>query len=112
MVRCPYTATRFGCIDTFPRQRLPHGTTKTPVFMPVATQGTMKGVTPEQLENLEISLILNNTYIGSNFKITSALLKIGCESYHLGLAPGTEILEAAGGAHAFQGWKHNLLTDS
>ncbi|KAG8848304.1 hypothetical protein FRB91_010947 [Serendipita sp. 411] len=72
---------------------LSHGTTVLPAFMPVATQAALKGLTPLQVEQLGISLILNNTY-------------------HLGLRPGIEILEQAGGAHAFQGWRKNLLTDS
>jgi queuine tRNA-ribosyltransferase catalytic subunit len=59
--------------------------------MPVATQAALKGLTPQQTEDLGISLILNNTY-------------------HLNLRPGTKILEAAGGAHKFQGWRKNLLT--
>jgi len=59
--------------------------------MPVATQAALKGLTPQQTEELGISLILNNTY-------------------HLNLRPGTKILEAAGGAHKFQGWRKNLLT--
>ncbi|KAK1218486.1 hypothetical protein PQX77_018812 [Marasmius sp. AFHP31] len=61
--------------------------------MPVATQAAIKGLTPEQVESLGITLILNNTY-------------------HLNLRPGIEVLNAAGGAHKFQGWNHNLLTDS
>ncbi|KAK7053290.1 hypothetical protein VNI00_003916 [Paramarasmius palmivorus] len=64
-----------------------------PTFMPVATQAAIKGLTPEQVEALGITLILNNTY-------------------HLNLRPGIEVLNEAGGAHKFQGWKHNLLTDS
>ncbi|KAG6820734.1 hypothetical protein H0H93_012380 [Arthromyces matolae] len=62
-----------------------------PTFMPVATQAAIKGLTPEQVESLGVSLILNNTY-------------------HLNLRPGLEVLKAAGGAHKFQGWKRNLLT--
>lgn len=62
-----------------------------PTFMPVATQAAIKGITPQQVESLGVNLILNNTY-------------------HLNLRPGIEILNAAGGAHAFQGWNHNLLT--
>ncbi|KAG8816110.1 hypothetical protein FRC17_000461 [Serendipita sp. 399] len=61
--------------------------------MPVATQAALKGLTPQQVEQLGISLILNNTY-------------------HLNLRPGTDVLAQAGGAHAFQGWRKNLLTDS
>ncbi|KOS21162.1 putative queuine tRNA-ribosyltransferase [Escovopsis weberi] len=61
--------------------------------MPVATQASLKGLTPEQLEETGCRLCLNNTY-------------------HLGLKPGQEVLEAIGGAHKLQGWNHNLLTDS
>lgn len=64
-----------------------------PTFMPVATQAAIKGLTPQQMESLGITLILNNTY-------------------HLNLRPGMEVLREAGGAHKFQGWDHNLLTDS
>ncbi|KIM29795.1 hypothetical protein M408DRAFT_328618 [Serendipita vermifera MAFF 305830] len=70
---------------------LGHGTTILPTFMPVATQAAIKGLTPQQVEALGISLILNNTY-------------------HLNLRPGTDVLQKAGGAHAFQGWRRNLLT--
>lgn len=62
-----------------------------PTFMPVATQAAIKGLTPQQVEALGINLILNNTY-------------------HLNLRPGMKILKEAGGAHKFQGWRHNLLT--
>ncbi|EJD52782.1 queuine tRNA-ribosyltransferase [Auricularia subglabra TFB-10046 SS5] len=64
-----------------------------PTFMPVATQAAIKGLTSQQTEALGISLILNNTY-------------------HLNLRPGIKILNEVGGAHAFQGWNRNLLTDS
>lgn len=72
---------------------LPHGPVNLPMFMPVATQASLKGLTPEQLENTECRLCLNNTY-------------------HLGLKPGQEVLDAVGGAHKLQGWNHNILTDS
>lgn len=62
-----------------------------PTFMPVATQAAIKGLTPEQVESLGVTLILNNTY-------------------HLNLRPGIDVLNAAGGAHKFQGWSRNLLT--
>jgi len=62
-----------------------------PTFMPVATQAAIKGLTSQQVESLGVNLILNNTY-------------------HLSLRPGIDVLNAAGGAHAFQGWNHNLLT--
>lgn len=72
---------------------LPHGPVQLPLFMPVATQASLKGLTPTQLASTGCRLCLNNTY-------------------HLGLKPGQETLAAVGGAHALQGWKHNLLTDS
>ncbi|KAL9049070.1 MAG: hypothetical protein Q9162_007407 [Coniocarpon cinnabarinum] len=63
------------------------------MFMPVATQASLKGLTPEQLEQTGCRLCLNNTY-------------------HLGLKPGQSVLDAVGGAHEFQAWPHNILTDS
>lgn len=72
---------------------LPHGPVQLPMFMPVATQASLKGLTPEQLEDTGCRLCLNNTY-------------------HLGLKPGQAVLDAVGGAHRFQGWNHNILTDS
>ena len=63
------------------------------MFMPVATQASLKGLTPEQLEETGCRLCLNNTY-------------------HLGLKPGQAVLDDIGGAHKLQGWKHNILTDS
>ncbi|KAI5776330.1 tRNA-guanine(15) transglycosylase-like protein [Geopyxis carbonaria] len=70
---------------------LPHGALETPIFMPVATQASLKGLTPEQLEAAGCRLCLNNTY-------------------HLGLKPGQATLDAVGGAHRLQGWRHNILT--
>ena len=61
--------------------------------MPVATQASLKGLTPQPLEETGCRLCLNNTD-------------------HLGLKPGQEVLEKVGGAHKLQGWKHNILTDS
>lgn len=74
---------------------LPHGPVATPTFMPVATQGTMKGVTNAQLEAIDppISLSLQNTF-------------------HLSQRPGVEILDVGGGGHGYQGWRRNILTDS
>lgn len=72
---------------------LHHGPTILPTFMPVATQGTMKSLTPTQTASLGITLQLNN-------------------AYHLLLRPGMEVLDKAGGAHKFQGWKGNMLTVS
>jgi queuine tRNA-ribosyltransferase len=59
--------------------------------MPVATQASLKGLTPEQLEEAGCRLCLNNTY-------------------HLGLKPGQATLDAIGGAHKLQSWPHNILT--
>ncbi|KAJ8591172.1 tRNA-guanine transglycosylase [Rhizopogon salebrosus TDB-379] len=75
------------------RMELAHGITMLPTFMPVATQAAIKGLTPQQVESLGITLILNNTY-------------------HLNLRPGIKVLDEAGGAHKFQGWNRNILTDS
>ncbi|XP_012921311.1 queuine tRNA-ribosyltransferase catalytic subunit 1 isoform X2 [Heterocephalus glaber] len=73
--------------------RLPHGPVATPVFMPVGTQATMKGITTEQLDALGCRICLGNTY-------------------HLGLRPGPELIQKANGLHGFMNWPHNLLTDS
>lgn len=71
-----------------------HGNIATPVFMPVGTAGTVKGVLPRDLkEEVGASIILGNTY-------------------HLYLRPGTEILRQAGGLHRFMGWERPILTDS
>lgn len=72
---------------------LPHGSVQTPVFMPVGTQGTIKGMTCEQVQDLGIHLILGNTY-------------------HLGHRPGGDSVELMGGLHQMMGWEKNLLTDS
>ncbi|KAK2742533.1 hypothetical protein FQN55_007819 [Onygenales sp. PD_40] len=72
---------------------LPHGPVKLPIFMPVATQASLKGLTPDQLAQTGCKLCLNNTY-------------------HLGLKPGQAVLDEVGGAHVFQGWDGNILTDS
>lgn len=71
-----------------------HGEISTPVFMPVGTVGSVKGVTQKQLKDeVKASIILGNTY-------------------HLYLRPGLDVLEAAGGLHRFNGWNKPLLTDS
>ena len=72
---------------------LPHSTTPTPVFMPVGTQGAIKGLTAQQMRHTTATLILGNTY-------------------HLGLRPGPDTVAAMGGLHRFAGWQHNMLTDS
>jgi queuine tRNA-ribosyltransferase len=71
-----------------------HGEIQTPIFMPVGTVGSVKAVSQLQLEEeVKAQIILGNTY-------------------HLYLRPGLEILEAAGGLHRFNSWKHPILTDS
>ncbi|MEO1486566.1 MAG: tRNA guanosine(34) transglycosylase Tgt [Bacteroidota bacterium] len=71
-----------------------HGAIETPIFMPVGTAGTVKGVHQRELkQDINPDIILGNTY-------------------HLYLRPGMEILEQAGGLHAFMGWDRNILTDS
>ncbi|KAI9888167.1 MAG: hypothetical protein M1823_000102 [Watsoniomyces obsoletus] len=87
VARCSVTKARAAVMH------LPHGPVELPVFMPVATQATLKGLTPDQLDSTGCRLCLNNTY-------------------HLGLRPGQATLDAVGGAHRFQSWPHNLLTDS
>src|ERR1044072_1207435 len=80
---------RAGVITT------PHGEIEAPVFMPVGTAGTVKGIRFEELESkdLDAKIILGNTY-------------------HLWLRPGIDIIRAAGGLHRFIGWDRALLTDS
>ncbi|CAG8108089.1 unnamed protein product [Penicillium salamii] len=73
--------------------KLPHGEVPLPIFMPVATQASLKGLTYDQLRETGCMLCLNNTY-------------------HLGLKPGQAVLDAVGGAHKLQSWDRNLLTDS
>ena len=71
-----------------------HGQIETPIFMPVGTVGSVKGLTVRDLkEEVKAQIILGNTY-------------------HLYLRPGTEILEKAGGLHKFNGWDKPILTDS
>lgn len=71
-----------------------HGTIQTPIFMPVGTVGTVKGVPQVQVkEEVKAQIILGNTY-------------------HLYLRPGTDILQQAGGLHRFMGWDKPILTDS
>lgn len=81
------TAARLGRIQTA------HGSINTPAFMPVGTQGTVKGMTQEALEALGAQVILGNTY-------------------HLYLRPGHDLIRRAGGLHRFISWPHPILTDS
>uniref|UniRef100_A0A383VT87 Queuine tRNA-ribosyltransferase catalytic subunit 1 n=1 Tax=Tetradesmus obliquus TaxID=3088 RepID=A0A383VT87_TETOB len=73
--------------------KLPHYTAETPMFMPVGTQGTVKGLTSEQMQELDCHVILGNTY-------------------HLGNRPGPELVAAMGGLHSFINWPRGMLTDS
>lgn len=75
------------------RLHLSHGTIETPVFMPVGTQATVKGMTAEQLQSLSVEIIL-------------------CNSYHLMLRPGQETIAGLGGLHGFMNWHRPILTDS
>src|SRR5258705_4483950 len=70
-----------------------HGQVETPAFMPVGTQGAVKGVTNRDLEGLGAEILLSNTY-------------------HLYLRPGDDLIARRGGLHAFIGWPHPILTDS
>ena len=71
-----------------------HGEIETPVFMPVGTQATVKGLHHRDLaDDVNSQIILGNTY-------------------HLYLRPGTEVIEKAGGIHKFMNWERNILTDS
>ena len=72
---------------------LPHYDCFTPMFMPVGTQGCVKGLTSAQLEEIECQVILGNTY-------------------HLGQRPGKDLFLECGGLHKFMSWKRGLLTDS
>lgn len=82
------TAARAGVLHTA------HGDIRTPIFMPVGTVGSVKGVHFRELcEEVQAQIILGNTY-------------------HLYLRPGTEVLKAAGGLHRFIGWDRPILTDS
>lgn len=84
----PSTAARAGLITT------DHGTIETPIFMPVGTLGSVKGIHQHELrDDIKAQIILGNTY-------------------HLYLRPGIEILRQAGGLHKFNGWERPILTDS
>ena len=80
------TKARFGTLETN------YGTYETPMFMPVGTRGTVKGVLPESLKDLGAGIILANTY-------------------HLWLRPGEDIVEKCGGLHKFMNWDGPILTD-
>ncbi|MDB6105765.1 MAG: tgt [Gammaproteobacteria bacterium] len=75
------------------RLTLAHGVVETPAFMPVGTYGTVKAMTPEELEGLGAQIVLGNTF-------------------HLMLRPGSDIVDAHGGLHGFMHWARPILTDS
>ncbi len=83
----PGTKARTGQLQTA------HGLIETPVFMPVGTQGTVKGCSPDELRESGSQIILGNTY-------------------HLYLRPGHKLIEKAGGLQEFSGWRDPMLTDS
>ena len=75
------------------RMRLNHGVVETPIFMPVGTYGTVKGVTPDSLEAMGAQIILGNTF-------------------HLWMRPGLDVMAGFGGLHQFEKWSKPILTDS
>ena len=84
---CPETQARLGKLIT------DHGVVSTPAFLPVASQGTVKTLTPEELRDIGITIILGNTY-------------------HLYLRPGIDTIESLGGLHRYMAWDGPILTDS
>ena len=103
MSRCPAKLTpmnfHFEVLKTDPtgarlgRLTTPHGVIDTPTFMPVGTQGTVKGLTQKALGELGVQILLGNTY-------------------HLYLRPGYETIRKLGGLHKFMSWPGAILTDS
>ena len=81
------TSARAGRLHT------PHGDIETPVFMPVGTKGTVKGLLPGNLRDLGVQIVLANTY-------------------HLAMRPGADVVEEMGGLHDFMCWERPILTDS
>jgi queuine tRNA-ribosyltransferase len=88
VAECAETRARAGLLHT------PHGTIETPVFMPVGTQATVKGLSQRDLaEDLGVRILLANTY-------------------HLSIRPGPDLIRAMGGLHRFMSWERAILTDS
>lgn len=85
--QCKQTGARLGRLHT------PHGVIDTPVFMPVGTQASVKGMSPDELKEIGAHIILSNTY-------------------HLYMRPGHKLVEKAGGLHGFMNWDRSILTDS
>jgi queuine tRNA-ribosyltransferase len=84
---CPDTQARLGELATL------HGVVTTPAFLPVGSQGSVKALTPDDLKDLEATMIL-------------------CNTYHLYLRPGIEVIEKFGGLHRYMAWDKPILTDS
>ncbi len=84
---CRQTGARLGRVHT------PHGSFDTPAFMPVGTQASVKGMSPDELKDVQAGIILGNTY-------------------HLYLRPGHQLIGRAGGLHRFMNWDRPILTDS
>jgi queuine tRNA-ribosyltransferase len=85
-----------SCIDTQARLGelvTQHGAISTPIFLPVGSQGTVKTLTPEDLKDVGVTIILSNTY-------------------HLYLRPGIDTIERLGGLHRYMAWERPILTDS
>ena len=87
LARDSQSPARLGQLD------LPHGSVQTPIFMPVGTYGTVKAMTPRDLEEAKAQIILGNTF-------------------HLWLRPGLDVIKKHGGLHRFMGWNKPILTDS
>ena len=85
--QCKQSGARLGRLHT------PHGIIETPVFMPVGTQASVKGISQDELRDMGAGIILSNTY-------------------HLFLRPGHELVKEAGGLHGFMNWDRAILTDS
>jgi queuine tRNA-ribosyltransferase len=84
---CKQSGARLGIVHT------PHGSFETPAFMPVGTQATVKGMSPDEIKGMGAGIILSNTY-------------------HLWMRPGSDIVRDAGGLHKFMNWDRAILTDS
>src|SRR6187401_2918300 len=87
LARDPHSKARRGRLNTA------HGEIDTPAFMPVGTQGSVKGVSPRELHELNAQIILGNTY-------------------HLFVRPGLDVIKHFGGLHNFMNWDGPILTDS
>lgn len=84
---CRQSGARAGVLHT------PHGSVQTPAFMPVGTQASVKGLSPEELKQIGVEMILANTY-------------------HLWMRPGSDLIRESGGLHRFMNWDRGILTDS